>query len=46
MGAYTLGLIIGAILQPSTIIGFILTILLKKKRRSLILFIVLAIFHK
>jgi len=35
MGAYTLGLIIGAILQPSTIIGFILTILLKKKRRSL-----------
>lgn len=43
MGAYTLGLILGAILQPSTIIGLILTILLKKKRRPLILFIVLAI---
>ena len=42
MGAYTLGLILGAVLQPSTIIGLILTIVLKKKRRSIILGIVLA----
>ena len=42
MGAYTLGLILGAVLQPSTIIGLILAIVLKKKRRSIILAIVLA----
>lgn len=43
MGAYTLGLIIGAILQPSTIIGFFLSLLLKKKRRPIIIFFVLLI---
>lgn len=43
MDAYTLGLIAGAILQPSTIIAFILTIFLKKRRRPIILFIVLVL---
>ena len=43
MGAYTLGLILGAVLQPSTIIGLILTIVLKKKRRSIILALVIVI---
>tara|TARA_B100000029_G_scaffold42688_1_gene39630 strand:+ start:270 stop:1232 length:963 start_codon:yes stop_codon:yes gene_type:complete len=43
MDAYTIGIILGAILQPSTIIALILALILKRKRRSIILIIVFVI---
>lgn len=43
MDSYLLGLILGSILQPSTIVALLLAIFLKKKRRPLILIIIFII---